>query len=87
LGFSLAGLPGEESGFLQPRVKDLSRGGIGLLTTAELPRFQPVRGELAVPAIPAPIPLLLQVRWVKRLEIAKKTTTRYLYQAGLEFLI
>ena len=87
VGFSFAGLPGEESGFLQARVKDLSRGGIGVLTTSEIPRFHPVRGELAVPAIPVPIPVLLQARWIKSVKTAKKTSTGHRYQIGLKFLV
>ncbi len=66
---------------IEGRVENLSAGGLGLLTERSLTVSDLVRCELVFPQIPAAVPTLVQVRWVRQIPEGPP------YLTGLQFLI
>jgi PilZ domain len=63
------------------RIKNVSEGGVGLVTTERLQIAQVVKINLSIPSIEATIPTLAEARWVK------KVSGRPNYRVGLRFLL
>lgn len=64
----------------ESRIKDVSEGGLCLLTKEPLQTSQIVKLNLPLPKVDITTPTLAEVRWVK------KEASRPLYKAGLRFL-
>jgi PilZ domain len=62
------------------RLRDLSEGGVCLITDQPLERSHLVRGELHFENLPVPIPTLMLVRWTE------KHAERQEYASGLRFV-
>jgi len=75
---SAAWSPSEQP--FQVAVRDISAGGLCIVTTQALPVSAPLRCELRIPGIPTSIPTLAQVRWVKDVSPAG-------VEMGLQFLL
>jgi c-di-GMP-binding flagellar brake protein YcgR len=60
-------------------VRDLSEGGVGIRAERGIDENQVIRCELSFPGVPIQIPVLMRVRW------SRKVNDTYLM--GLQFLI
>jgi len=72
-------LKGQET--LKGRVRDVSAGGLCVLSSRPVGASNVVRCELGLPSVPVRIPALMQVRW------ARETPSKGKYHIGLQFLI
>ena len=66
---------------IQGKVRDISSGGLSLLSNRAVKPSSLVRCEIRFSDIPATIPVLSQVRWIQ-----KDPATR-MYRIGLQFVI
>ncbi len=77
---SLLGAARRHKKILRGEVQNIGNGGLCLLTSQVAKELHFVRGKIVLPGIPAGIPSLMQVRWVRR---AAGTPQ---YCVGLQFL-
>ena len=79
---SLLGLPEETKKIVRGRVEDISQGGICVQTSHPLTVSFPIRGELAFPATPVAVPVILKVQWTQKI-----SPKDHRYRSGLQFLL
>src|SRR5579864_8275388 len=68
-------------GLIRGTVKDISSGGLSLLTDRALKPSAVIRCEIRIGDLPVAIPILSQVRWVQKNSGTSK------YRIGLQFLL
>jgi len=65
---------------VRAKARDLSRGGMCVVSDEAIPLIGLVRCELALPGVPTPIPTMMQTRW-------SRTKNRDKCATGLQFLL
>lgn len=66
---------------VQGRIRNISAGGLCLLTNRPAKESHVLRCELPLPGIPVSIPTLMQVRWTRQ------APGKLRYLIGLQFLV
>lgn len=61
-------------------IRDISGGGIRILTEEEIPKSSILQVYINFPQFPQPVPSVAKVVWSRRLKSVKK------YESGLEFM-
>src|SRR6266480_2567783 len=77
----LYGLSKDRRGLIRGRVKDISSGGLSLLSNHTVKPSSLVRCEIRFSDLPVRIPVLSQVRWIQKDPGVRK------YTIGLQFLL
>ena len=77
---SLAGSPRPSAPVIRGNIKDISKGGLCLLTKRRIREACLIRGETILPNTTVGLPSILRVCWVQ--QVAKGTQ----YRTGLQFL-
>ncbi len=75
------GLPSSQGRALHGQVRNISPGGLCLVTSQPVKPSRLIRCEIKFPEVPVTIPTLAQVRWTR------KNSGKRTYLAGLQFVL
>ena len=78
---SAAGTSRGSGRVIRGKVHDISSGGLSLVSGQPVKKSRLIRGEIQLPDTLVNVPLLLQVRWVRRSQKGSQ------YRIGLQFLL